>query len=109
MNGKWTREEIMAKVEMMKERFHQDADYLFCSPADYAEMKNLIGDRLKVKIHPGIEQGKIYLIDRSATEGWRWISGFEEDAPADAEINKEDYRSFEGRRENEDPLQMPEI
>lgn len=79
MNGKWTQEEILKAMEEMKERFLQNADYLFCSPADYEELKNLMGDRLKVKIHPGLEPGKICLVDRSATEGWKWISEFEED------------------------------
>lgn len=71
MNGKWTKEEILAAVEKMKEQFLQNADYLFCSPADYAELKNLMGDRLKVKIHPRIEPGKIYLVDRKAIEPYR--------------------------------------
>lgn len=88
--GKWRQEEILAAVEKMKEQFLQNADYLFCNPADYAELKNLMGDILKVKIHPGLEPGKICLVDRSATEGWRWFSEYEGEAPADAGTNKED-------------------
>ena len=71
MNGKWTREEILAAVEKMKERFLQNAAYLFCNPADYVELKNLMGDRLNVKSNAGVEPGKIYLVDHSAIEPWR--------------------------------------
>lgn len=80
----WTEEEILEAVEKMKERFLQDADYLFCNPADYEELKNLIGHRLNVKSDAGVNPGTIYLVDRSAIEPWKWISGFE------AEGGKED-------------------
>lgn len=90
MNRTWTKEAILAAAEKMKEQFLQNADYLFCSPADYAELKNLVGDRFNVRSNAGIDPGKIYLIDRSATEGWRWFSEYEGEAPADAGTNKED-------------------
>ena len=80
MNGKWTKEEILAAAEKMKERFLQDADYLFCNPADYEELEKLVGDRLNVKSNAGVDPGKIYLVDRSATEGWQWFSEYEEPA-----------------------------
>lgn len=85
----WTAEEILALVEKMKERFLQDADYLFCNPADYEELEKLVGHRLNVKSNAGVNPGTIYLVDRSAIEPWRWISGFEGEA-AD---------QMEGRRE----------
>ena len=99
MNGKWKQEEILEAMEKMKERFLQNADYLFCNPADYEELNNLIGDRLNVRSNAGVDPGTIYLVDRSATEGWRWFSEFEEPAP---------IKNEEGEK-NEDPLQMPEI
>lgn len=80
MNRTWTKEAILAAAEKMKEQFLQTADYLFCSPADYEELKNLVGDRFNVRSNAGIDPGKIYLVDRSATEGWRWFSEFEEPA-----------------------------
>lgn len=90
MNEKWTMETILAAVEEMKKRFLQNADYLFCNPADYEELNNLVGDRLNVRSNAGVDPGKIYLVDRSATEGWRWFSEFEGEA-ADQEAG--------GRRE----------
>ena len=99
MNRTWTKEAILAAVERMKEQFFQNADYLFCNPADYEELNNLVGDRLNVRSNAGIDPGKIYLVDRSATVGWRWFSEFEEPAP---------IRNEKGEK-NEDPLQMPEI
>lgn len=78
MNGKWTMEEILAAVEKIKEQFLQNADYLFCNPADYAELKKLMGDRLNVKSNAGVDPGKIYLVDHNAIEPWR-PSLFEED------------------------------
>lgn len=71
MNGKWTQEEILEAMEKLKERFLQNADYLFCNPADYVELKNLMGDRLNVKSNAGVEPGKIYLVDRSVMEQYR--------------------------------------
>lgn len=78
MNGKWTQEEILKAMEEMKERFLQNADYLFCNPADYAELKNLMGERLNVRSNAGVDPGKIILVDHSAVEPW-WDPGFEED------------------------------
>lgn len=80
MNEKWTMETILAAVEEMKKRFLQNADYLFCNPADYEELNNLVGDRLNVRSNAGVDPGKIYLVDRSATEGWQWFSEYEEPA-----------------------------
>lgn len=71
MKGKWTQEEILEAMEKMKERFLQNADYLFCNPADYEELNNLIGDRLNVRSAEGIEKGRIYLVDREFIEQYR--------------------------------------
>ena len=67
----WTAEEIQKAADLLKERFLQNADYLFCSPEDEADIKKKVGDRFKVKGMAGIEPGKIYLVDRAAVEEWR--------------------------------------
>lgn len=71
MNEKWTMETILAAVEEMKERFLQNADYLFCNPEDKDELEKIIGDRLNVRSAEGIEKGRIYLVDRSVIEQYR--------------------------------------
>lgn len=71
MNEKWTMETILAAVEEMKERFLQNADYLFCNPEDKDELEKIIGDRLNVRSAEGIEKGRIYLVDREFIEQYR--------------------------------------
>lgn len=74
MNEKWTMETILAAVEEMKERFLQNADYLFCNPEDKDELEKIIGDRLNVRSAKGIERGRFYLVDRKAIEPYRpWL------------------------------------
>ena len=70
-NNSWKAEEIQKAADIMKERFLQNADYLFCSPEDEADIKKKVGDRFKVKGMAGIAPGKIYLVDRAAVEEWR--------------------------------------
>lgn len=67
----WTAEEIQKAADLLKERFLQNADFLFCSPEDEADIKKKVGDRFKVKGMAGIAPGKIYLVDRAAVEEWK--------------------------------------
>lgn len=71
MNRTWTKEAILAAVEDMKERFLQNADYLFCNPEDKDELEKIIGDRLNVRSAEGIEKGRIYLVAREFIEQYR--------------------------------------
>lgn len=67
----WKAEEIQKAADLLKERFMQNADFLFCSPEDEADIKKTVGDRFKVKGRAGIEPGRIYLVDRNEVEKWR--------------------------------------
>ena len=67
----WTAEEIQKAADLLKERFLQNADFLFCSPEDEADIKKKVGDRFEVKGMAGIAPGKIYLVDRNEVEKWR--------------------------------------
>lgn len=69
----WTAEEIQKAADLLKERFLQNADFLFCSPEDEADIEKKVGDRFKVKGMQGIPPGRIYLVDRKEMERW-WPS-----------------------------------
>lgn len=66
-------EEIQKAADLLKERFLQNADFLFCSPEDEADIEKKVGDRFKVKGMQGIPPGRIYLVDRKEMERW-WPS-----------------------------------
>lgn len=72
-----TRDDILKGIETMKERFLQNADFLFCNPEDKEEIKKAVGDIINVRSHKGVEKGKVYLVDRKATEEWLYFSEYD--------------------------------